>query len=102
VLLVRLGEQPFAVPLSMVREILPIEPRRCRKWAARRPGRARRGAAGDRAVAPARLAAAADARVRRADADAERSFILAVDSFAGRDDAVIKSLDDFRPRAWPA
>jgi chemotaxis protein histidine kinase CheA len=26
VLLVRLGEQPFAVPLSMVREILPIEP----------------------------------------------------------------------------
>ncbi len=28
----------------------------------------------------------------------ERSFILSVDSFAGRDDAVIKSLDDFRPR----
>src|SRR5690606_30391352 len=26
VLLVRLGEQPFAVPLSMVREILPIDP----------------------------------------------------------------------------
>jgi two-component system chemotaxis sensor kinase CheA len=29
---------------------------------------------------------------------AERSFILAVDNFAGRDDAVIKALDDFRPR----
>ena len=29
---------------------------------------------------------------------AERSFILAVDNFAGRDDAVIKSLEDFRPR----
>jgi len=29
---------------------------------------------------------------------AERSFILGVDSFAGRDDAVIKSLEDFRPR----
>jgi two-component system chemotaxis sensor kinase CheA len=29
---------------------------------------------------------------------AERSFILAVDMFAGRDDAVIKALDDFRPR----
>jgi len=28
----------------------------------------------------------------------ERSFILSVDSFAGRDDAVIKSLEDFRPR----
>ena len=29
---------------------------------------------------------------------AERSFILGVDSFAGRDDAVIKSLEDFRPK----
>jgi two-component system chemotaxis sensor kinase CheA len=29
---------------------------------------------------------------------AERSFILAIDNFAGRDDAVIKSLDDFRPK----
>jgi two-component system chemotaxis sensor kinase CheA len=29
---------------------------------------------------------------------AERSLILAVDNFAGRDDAVIKALDDFRPR----
>ena len=29
---------------------------------------------------------------------AERSFILSVDNFAGRDDAVIKALDDFRPR----
>ena len=29
---------------------------------------------------------------------ADASFILAIDSFAGRDDAVIKSLDDFRPK----
>jgi two-component system chemotaxis sensor kinase CheA len=29
---------------------------------------------------------------------AEATFILAIDSFAGRDDAVIKSLDDFRPK----
>ena len=28
----------------------------------------------------------------------ERSFILSVDRFAGRDDAVIKLLDGFRPR----
>jgi two-component system chemotaxis sensor kinase CheA len=28
----------------------------------------------------------------------EMSFILAIDSFAGREDAVIKSLDDFRPK----
>ncbi|NTV09433.1 MAG: hypothetical protein HGA47_01495, partial [Zoogloea sp.] len=29
---------------------------------------------------------------------ADLSFILAIDSFAGREDAVIKSLDDFRPK----
>ncbi|MGB7991721.1 MAG: chemotaxis protein CheW, partial [Candidatus Methylophosphatis roskildensis] len=29
---------------------------------------------------------------------AERSFILAIDAFAGREDAVVKSLDDFRPK----
>jgi two-component system chemotaxis sensor kinase CheA len=29
---------------------------------------------------------------------AELAFILAIDSFAGREDAVIKSLDDFRPK----
>jgi two-component system chemotaxis sensor kinase CheA len=29
---------------------------------------------------------------------AETGFILAIDSFAGRDDAVIKSLDDFKPK----
>ena len=29
---------------------------------------------------------------------AESSFILAIDNFAGREDAVIKSLDDFRPK----
>jgi two-component system chemotaxis sensor kinase CheA len=36
VLLVLLGDQPFALPLSMVREILPIEKVVCRKWAARK------------------------------------------------------------------
>ena len=29
---------------------------------------------------------------------AEYSFILAIDGFMGREDAVIKSLDDFRPK----
>ena len=28
----------------------------------------------------------------------EHTFILAIDSFAGREDAVIKSLEDFRPK----
>jgi two-component system chemotaxis sensor kinase CheA len=29
---------------------------------------------------------------------AELSFILAIDNFAGRDDAVIKSIEGFRPK----
>jgi two-component system chemotaxis sensor kinase CheA len=29
---------------------------------------------------------------------ADHSFILAIDGFMGREDAVIKSLDDFRPK----
>jgi two-component system chemotaxis sensor kinase CheA len=29
---------------------------------------------------------------------AETNFILAIDNFAGRDDAVIKSLEGFRPK----
>ena len=29
---------------------------------------------------------------------AEHSFVLAIDGFMGREDAVIKSLDDFRPK----
>jgi two-component system chemotaxis sensor kinase CheA len=29
---------------------------------------------------------------------AEHNFILAIDAFAGREDAVIKSLEDFRPK----
>ena len=29
---------------------------------------------------------------------AEFSFILGIDTFAGREDAVIKSLEDFRPK----
>lgn len=29
---------------------------------------------------------------------AERNYVLAIDSFAGREDAVIKSLDAFRPK----
>jgi two-component system chemotaxis sensor kinase CheA len=29
---------------------------------------------------------------------AEHTFILAIDGFMGREDAVIKSLDDFRPK----
>lgn len=99
VLLVRLGEQPFAVPLSMVREILPIEPSRVQEVG----GRATMVVRGE--VLPvlplAHLLGWTQEKIPEYGVlmqTAETAFILAIDSFAGRDDAVIKSLDDFRPK----
>jgi len=98
VLLVRLGEQPLAVPLSMVREILPIEPDEVQEVG----GRATMVVRGE--VLP--IVPLANLLGWPQDNQpeygvlmqtAEQSFILAIDSFAGREDAVIKSLDDFRP-----
>ncbi|MBP6709315.1 MAG: chemotaxis protein CheA, partial [Candidatus Accumulibacter sp.] len=99
VLLVLLGEQPFALPLSMVREILPIDPQRMQEVG----GKETLVAGGEilPVIALARLLGWP--QLRRPEygvlmQTAERSFILAVDHFAGRDDAVVKALDDFRPR----
>ena len=99
VLLVRLGDQPFAVPLSLVREILPIDPAEVQEVG----GRATMVVRGE--VLPVLPLSSLlgwppvqlpEYGVLMQTADA--SFILAIDSFAGRDDAVIKSLDDFRPK----
>lgn len=99
VLLVLLGEQPFALPLSMVREILPIEQSRIQEVG----GKETLVVRGE--VLPviplARLLGWETERYPEYGVfmqTAERCFILAVDSFAGRDDAVIKSLEDFRPK----
>ncbi len=99
VLLVRLGEQPFAVPLSMVREILPIDPEDVHEVG----GRATMVIRGE--VLPViSLGGLLGWPLERTPEYgvlmqvAERAFILAIDSFAGREDAVIKSLDDFRPK----
>lgn len=99
VLLVRLGEQPFAVPLSMVREILPIEPAEVQEVG----GRATMVVRGEvLPIMPLSSLLGWDP-VQTPEygvlmQSAEQSFILAIDSFAGREDAVIKSLDDFRPK----
>jgi two-component system chemotaxis sensor kinase CheA len=99
VLLVRLGDQPFAVPLSMVREILPIDPAELQEVG----GRATMVVRGEILPVlplpyllgwPQEQIPEYGVLMQTADA----SFILAIDSFAGRDDAVIKSLDDFRPK----
>lgn len=99
VLLVRLGEQPFAVPLSMVREILPIEPAEVQEVG----GRATMVVRGEVLPIMPLTTLLGWEPVQTPEygvlmQSAEQSFILAIDSFAGREDAVIKSLDDFRPK----
>ena len=99
VLLVLLGDQPFALPLSLVKEILPIEHGRIQEV----------GGKETLVVRGEILPVITLARLLGWPLEhypeygvfmqtAERSFILGVDSFAGRDDAVIKSLEDFRPK----
>jgi two-component system chemotaxis sensor kinase CheA len=99
VLLVLLGDQPFALPLSMVREILPIDQSKVQEVG----GKSTLVLRGEilPVISLARLLGwplKKSAEYGVLMQTAERSFILGVDSFAGRDDAVIKSLEDFRPR----
>ncbi|HMV56413.1 MAG TPA: chemotaxis protein CheA [Nitrospira sp.] len=99
VLLVQLGEQPFAVPLSMVREILPIEMNAVQEVG----GRATMVVRGDvMPVYPLSYMLGWSAEGVPGYGvlmqTAEQTFILAIDGFMGREDAVIKSLDDFRPK----
>ena len=99
VLLVRLGDQPFALPLSMVREILPIDRAKVQEVGGKDtmvvrgeilPVLTLCRLLGWPMVQPPEFGVLMQT--------AEKSFILGVDSFAGRDDAVIKSLEDFKPR----
>lgn len=99
VLLVKLEDQPFAVPLSMVREILPLEHHELQEVG----GRATMVVRGE--VLPVMPLAHLVGWPAQKNPEygvlmqtAEITFILAIDSFAGREDAVIKSLDDFRPK----
>lgn len=99
VLLVLLGDQPFALPLSLVREILPIDQQRVQEVG----GKATLVVRGEvlPVISLAKLLGWPQDRSPEYGVfmqTAERSFILGVDSFAGRDDAVIKSLEDFRPK----
>lgn len=98
VLLVLLEDQPFALPLSMVREILTIREEEVREVGGKQtlvvrgevlPVISLSSLLGWPLKAPHAYGVLMHA--------AEKSFILGVDNFAGRDDAVIKSLDDFRP-----
>ena len=99
VLILRLGEQSFAVPLSMVREILSVSPGQLQQVS----GRATMVVRGE--VLPvlplARLIGwelGVPPEVGVLMQVGNNSFILSADGFAGHDDVVIKSLDTFRPK----
>ena len=99
VLILRLGEQSFAVPLSMVREILSITPEQLQQVS----GRATMVVRGE--VLPvlplAQLIGWEQGVVPEVGVLMQfgnNSFILSADGFAGHDDVVIKSLDTFRPK----
>jgi two-component system chemotaxis sensor kinase CheA len=99
VLLVRVGEQPFAVPLSMVREITPIDPRDIKQVSGRATMVVREEVLPVRSLAsmigwPEDVAPAFGVLMQSADT----TFVLAIDGFLGRDDVVIKPLLDIKPK----
>ncbi len=99
VLIIRLGTQPFAVPLSMVREIMPISPDAIQQVSGRATLVVR-----DEVLPVRTLASLLDWPDENPPAfgvlmqSAETSFVLAIDGFIGRDDVVIKPLTDVKPR----
>jgi two-component system chemotaxis sensor kinase CheA len=99
VLILRIGEQSFAVPLSMVREILSVTPEQLQQVS----GRSTMVVRGE--VLPVLPLAQLIGWEQSGTPEVgvlmqfgNNSFILSADSFAGHDDVVIKSLDTFRPK----
>ncbi|MBC7780749.1 MAG: chemotaxis protein CheA, partial [Proteobacteria bacterium] len=99
VLVVRVGDQPFAVPLSMVREIIPIRGHEVQAVSGRAtmvvrdevlPLRTLSGLIGWPQPEQPRYGVLLQAALS--------SMVLAVDGFVGRDDVVIKPLDQIRPK----
>lgn len=99
VLVVKVCEQPFAVPLAMVREIIPIRTEAIQEVSGRATIVVR-----DEILAVRSLASLIGWTEERAPTfgvlmqSAEHSFVLAIDSFVGRDDVVIKPLQNIRPK----
>ena len=99
VLVLRLADQSFAVPLSMVREILPVTQDQLQQVS----GRATMVVRGE--VLPvlplAQLigwGSSEQSEVGVLMQFGSNSFILSADGFVGHEDVVIKSLDTFRPK----
>lgn len=99
VLVVRSCNQPFAVPLAMVREIITFDPNTMQEISGKPtivvrdeilPLRALSALLGWQPTQKPHFGVLMQS--------AEKSFILAVDSFVGRDDVVIKPLQNIRPK----
>jgi two-component system chemotaxis sensor kinase CheA len=99
VLVVRLNNQSFAVPLSLVREIIPIKPDEIQRVSGRATLVVR-----DEVLPVRSLATLIGWESQKAPAygvlmhAADSTFVLAVDGFVGRDDVVIKPLADIKPK----
>lgn len=99
VLVVRVCDQPFAVPLAMVREIIPIRHEQIQEVSGRATIVVRDEILSVRSLAS--LLGWEEVQLPQFGVlmqSAEHSFILAVDSFIGRDDVVIKPLQNIRPK----
>ncbi|TCV90791.1 chemotaxis protein CheA [Sulfurirhabdus autotrophica] len=99
VLVVRVGAQPFAVPLSLVREIIPIQSENVQQVSGRATMVVRDEVLPIRSLAtllgwPDNTSPAFGVLMQSGDT----SFILAIDGFVGRDDVVIKPLVDIKPK----
>ncbi|UJB34161.1 chemotaxis protein CheA [Chromobacterium sp. Beijing] len=99
VLVVRACNQPFAVPLAMVREIITIDPSAIQEVSGKPTIVVR-----DEILPLKTLAGLLGWEPTQKPyfgvlmQSAEKSFILAIDSFVGRDDVVIKPLQNIRPK----
>jgi two-component system chemotaxis sensor kinase CheA len=99
VLVLRLGDQSFAVPLSMVREILPVTKEELQQVS----GKATMVVRGEVLPVLPLTQLIGWGSSERSEVGVlmqfgSNSFILTADGFVGHEDVVIKSLDTFRPK----
>ncbi|MEI7968187.1 MAG: chemotaxis protein CheA [Betaproteobacteria bacterium] len=99
VLVVKVGQQSFALPLSLVREIINIRPAEVQEVSGRATLLVR-----DEVLEIRSLSRLINWQATKPPAygvllqTATCNFILGVDGFVGRDDVVIKPLDDIKPK----
>jgi two-component system chemotaxis sensor kinase CheA len=99
VLVVRLAEQPFALPLTMVREILRLDPKQIQSVGGKATVVIR-----DEVLPVRALGSMLNMETEAPPAygvllqTATANVVLAVDGFVGRDDVVIKPLEGVKPK----